>query len=132
MSKMLKIGELSEASGSTIDTIRFYESKGLINPEERGESGYRFYKKDAISVLKFIQISKDLGFTLTEIKDFLELKVEKGGICTLALEAIEKKEVEIENKINSLKNIRKALKKVSQRCQESDGERPCHFLDLLN
>jgi DNA-binding transcriptional MerR regulator len=128
---MLKIGELAEASGSTIDTIRFYENKGLLIPGERGDNGYRHYEEEAISVLKFIQLTKELGFSLTEIKDFLEIKIDKGETCSLALEKINSKEAEIDAKINDLKKIKKALKKISLRCAENVGREPCHFLDLL-
>lgn len=132
MEKMLKIGELALACDSTIDTIRFYESKGLLNPGERSNSGYRHYTSNAISILKFIQMSKDLGFTLTEIKEFLEIRIERRGKCSLAFEKILLKQSEIDNKINDLKKIKKALNKISKHCQESSTEEPCHFLDLLN
>lgn len=128
---MLKIGELAEASGSTIDTIRFYENKGLVLPGERSASGYRHYNLESVSVLKFIQMCKELGFTLSEIKDFLEIKIEKGGKCNLAFDKIKSKESEIDVKISDLKKIKKALKKISKICEESNGEACCHFLDHL-
>lgn len=131
MIKRLKIGELAEASGSTIDTIRFYENKGLVIPGERSASGYRHYDPQSISVLKFIQMCKELGFTLAEIKDLLEIKIDKGGKCSLALEKIKSKEIEIDAKINDLKKIKRALRKVSSICEESKGEERCHFLDLM-
>ncbi len=131
MTKMLKIGELAEASGSTIDTIRFYENKGLLVPGVRSDSNYRHYNEEAISILKFIQLTKELGFSLSEIKEFLEIRIDKRGTCSLAMEKIKNKEAEIENKINDLKKIKKALKKISFRC-EADGDKgPCHFLELL-
>jgi DNA-binding transcriptional MerR regulator len=131
MTKMLKIGELAEASGSTIDTIRFYENKGLLIPGVRSESGYRHYNDEAISILKFIQLTKELGFSLSEIKEFLEIKIDKRGTCSLALEKIKNKENEIENKINDLKKIKKALKKISFRCEADGDKSPCHFLEFL-
>lgn len=131
MTKMLKIGELAEASGSTIDTIRFYENKGLVLPGNRSASGYRHYNPQSISVLKFIQMSKDLGFTLAEIKEFLEIKIGRGGKCNLALDKIRNKESEIDTKINDLKKIKKALRKISTICEENDGEEQCHFLDII-
>lgn len=131
MSKKLKIGELAEASGSTIDTIRFYENKGLVIPGERSASGYRQYNLDSVAVLKFINMCKNLGFTLSEIKEFLEIKIEKGGKCNLALDKIKDKESEIDVKISGLKKIKKTLKRISKTCEESDGEKYCHFLDHL-
>ena len=131
MTKILKIGELAEASGSTIDTIRFYENKGLLLPRVRSDNGYRHYNQEAISILKFIQITKDLGFSLSEIKEFLEIKIDKRGTCSLAMEKIKNKETEIENKIKDLRKIKKALRKISFSC-ETDGDKgPCHFLEIL-
>jgi DNA-binding transcriptional MerR regulator len=131
MIKKLKIGELAQASGSTIDTIRFYENKGLVLPGERSASGYRHYNLESISVLKFIQMCKELGFTLAEIKELLEIKIEKGGKCSLAFEKIKSKESEIDVKINDLKKIKRAIQKITKICSESDGEKECHFLDLI-
>lgn len=76
-------------------------------------------------------MSKDLGFTLTEIKEFLDIKIEQNGKCTLAFEKIQSKEAEIDSKINDLKKIKKALKKISERCKVSQGKESCHFLELI-
>lgn len=130
--KTIKIGELAEASGSTIDTIRFYENKGLLKPVERSESGYRQYHKSAIELLKFIQMAKDLGFSLSQIKELLEIKIESNGKCSLAFEEIQAKEIEIDAKIRDLKRIRKALKKISEKCEVNREDiSPCHFLELV-
>jgi MerR family Zn(II)-responsive transcriptional regulator of zntA len=132
MAKMFKIGELAEASGSTIDTIRFYENKGLLMPGDRSESGYRQYHRSAIEVLKFIQMSKELGFSLSEIKDLLEIRIESNGKCSLAFEKIQAKENEIDAKIKDLKRIKKALKMISERCEiNQDDKLPCHFLEII-
>lgn len=131
MNNLYKIGELSKEAGATIDTIRFYEDKGLLGPDSRSSSGYRYYSDIAIRTLNFIQSAKDLGFTLAEIKELLQIKIRKGGKCSLALEKIREKENDIERKITELKRIKKALKKVSSKCEEAKPSEPCHFLELL-
>ncbi len=131
MTELLKIGQLSKESGATIDTIRFYEDKGLIKPISRSESGYRFYGLDAINTLSFVQIAKELGFTLAEIGSFLEIQITKKGKCSLTQEKIIEKISDIDKKISNLKSMKKALNKISIKCDASTGENSCHFLELL-
>ncbi|PIQ58849.1 MAG: hypothetical protein COW00_13500 [Bdellovibrio sp. CG12_big_fil_rev_8_21_14_0_65_39_13] len=131
MNNLYKIGELSKETGASIDTIRFYEDKGLLTPKSRSESGYRYYGKIALHTLSFIQSAKELGFTLSEIKELLEIQVLKGGKCSLTLEKIKAKENDVDRKIQELKKIKKALRKVSEKCEQSDANQSCHFLELI-
>jgi len=131
MKNLLKIGELSKESGVSIDTIRFYEDKGLISPTNRSEKGYRFYDLATSNALEFIISSKELGFTLNEIKDLINIKVNKKGKCSLTLDKIKDKELDIDKKISELRKIKNALKKVSKKCESSNAESNCHFLELL-
>jgi len=131
MSELLKIGQLAKASGATIDTIRFYEDKGLLSPKSRSDSGYRFYGDEALNILLFIQTGKDLGFTLSEIKEFLKIQVSKKGKCSLTQIKIDEKITDVDKKISDLKNIKKALKNVSEKCNTSNTGDICHFLELL-
>lgn len=131
MKNLLKIGELSKESGVSIDTIRFYEDKGLINPTNRSEKGHRYYEPATSSALQFIASSKDLGFTLNEIKDLINIKVSKNGKCSFALDKLKEKERDIDKKITELKKIKTALKKVSKKCESSKSDSKCHFLELL-
>ena len=100
MKNRLKIGEPSKESGVSIDTIRFYEDKGLIYPTSRSDKGYRFYYSATSNALKFIISSKELGFTLNEIKDLINIQVSKKGKCSLTLNKIKEKELDIDKKIS--------------------------------
>lgn len=131
MKGLLKIGELSDVSGVSIDTIRFYEEKGLIKPYNRNEKGYRFYGPSTSKKLQFIISAKELGFTLNEIKALINIKINKKGKCSLALDKIKEKELDVDKKISELKKIKSALKKVSKRCESSNADSDCHFLELL-
>ncbi|MBK24543.1 MAG: zinc-responsive transcriptional regulator [Halobacteriovorax sp.] len=131
MDELLKIGQLAKKSGASIDAIRFYEDKGLIKPTSRSSSGYRYYNLDAVNTLNFVQSAKELGFTLSEISDFLEIQISKNGKCSLAQEKINDKLNDIETKISNLKSIKKALTKVSKKCETSENSDPCHFLEVL-
>ena len=73
---MFQIGELAKRCGVTADTLRFYEKNALIKPAGRSESGYRLYDEENQKQVHFILKGKDLGLSLDEIKDLLEIKLE--------------------------------------------------------
>ena len=74
---MLKIGELAELAGISRDALRFYEKHGLVTPSARTQSGYRLYSKSDVLRIRFILSAKEVGFTLNEIHQLLELEVTK-------------------------------------------------------
>jgi DNA-binding transcriptional MerR regulator len=71
--RAMKIGELSKATGVQVGTIRFYERKKLLRPAGRMPSGYRTYSQQDVNSVKGIRLTQDLGFTLKEIKELLDL-----------------------------------------------------------
>ncbi len=68
----MKIGELAKIVGTNVETIRYYERIGLLDNPNRTPSGYRNYTSEAVSQLRFIQNSQQLGFSLTEIKELVK------------------------------------------------------------
>ncbi|MBH48138.1 MAG: transcriptional regulator [Halobacteriovorax sp.] len=80
MSAKLTIGQLSKKCGITVETIRFYESKGLIPTPSRADNGYRYYVHESIDTLKFIQTIKSLGYSLNEIKELLPIHKDKNQV----------------------------------------------------
>ena len=77
----LTTGQLAIQSGVGVETIRYYERKGLLPEPPRRASGYRMYSEDAILRVQFIRRGKDLGFSLKEIADLLALRAERNGTC---------------------------------------------------
>ena len=70
----LSIGKVARRAGIGVETIRFYEREGLLAPPARKASGYRIYSEQVLSRIQFIRHAKDLGFSLREIKELLQLK----------------------------------------------------------
>ncbi len=70
----LKTGEVAARAGVNIQTLRYYERRGLIQEPTRRASGYREYPQDAVRVIRFIKRAQDLGFTLTEIEELLRMR----------------------------------------------------------
>jgi len=77
----MTIGKLAKRAGVGVETIRFYERKGLLPEPPRRYSGYREYPESAIDRVRFIRRAKELGFTLKEIGELLELRIRPGTTC---------------------------------------------------
>lgn len=102
---MRLINQLSKETGIPIGTIRFYEKSGLIQGEKKKEvtsNQYAYYGDDAVDKLRFIQMAKAVGFTLNEIKEVVDMWYEKTISKKAQLEVLDKKLIQIDEKINEL------------------------------
>lgn len=117
MKDLLTIGKLAKACGVSVETIRFYERKGLIEqPPKAG--GFRYYPQNYIIRVDFIKKSKNLGFTLCEIQELLNLKVDTKSSCGDVLKRTELKINEINSKIKDLKKMKKSLEALADCCED--------------
>ncbi len=128
---IMRIGELSKNTGFKVETLRYYEKQGLLEPVSRTESGYREYDNESLKQLRFIKQAKYVGFSLNEISELLTLRVERdqhscGDVKTIAEQKIE----QIDNKINELDKMRKALHKITDAC--CGGAEPATSCTILN
>jgi MerR family mercuric resistance operon transcriptional regulator len=126
------IGQLARLAETGIETIRFYEREGLIAAPPRRASGYRQYPIDALARLRFIRRAKALGFSLKDIRDLLELRVARGSTCADVRRRAETKIEDVRARINALKEMEKALKKLTASCRGRGPTGHCPFLDALN
>src|SRR5262245_45835914 len=114
--RMLTIGKLAGLAKVSNDTLRYYESEGLMRPVAKSAGGYRLYNQDSARRIRFIKHAQACGFTLAEIRDLLELrrrdKARCGDIRTRALE----KKLQIENRIRAMKAMSKALDQLIAEC----------------
>jgi len=113
----MTIGKLAKASDVGIETVRFYERKDMIQkPQKIG--GFRYYPDHYVEQIKFIKRAQNLGFTLRETKDLLELKVKKNSECQDILNKAAEKIVEIENKISDLQKMKASLEDLANCCED--------------
>ena len=130
---MLRIGQLAKQTGVSVETLRYYERSGLLNPPERSENGYRLYPSSAVKQVKFILNAKNLGFSLKDITELLSLRVtRKMRTCGEVKALAQSKLAEIKIKINDLENIQQALTLVINSC--AGGTRSamdCSILEAL-
>ena len=127
----MMIGQLSKISGVGIETIRFYERRGLLPPAGRKSSGYRQYDEQSVARINFIKTAKDLGFTLDDIKDLLSLRVRKESQCSKVKSKAQKKLLETRDKIAELQKIEGVLEKLVETCDERSPTSECPILDCL-
>lgn len=128
----MTIGKLAQSAGVGVETVRFYERKGLLDEPSRGESGYRQYPSGSLTRLRFIRQTKELGFTLPEIRELLSLRVSPSASCAEVQERIQAKLGSIQEKIDSLERMKGALNGMAAIC--SSGASPtseCPILDAL-
>jgi DNA-binding transcriptional MerR regulator len=107
----MKIGEVAHQTGISIKTIRYYESRGLLEQPPRTEGGYRLYGPEEVARLRFVQRAKLLGLTLEEIKELVELAVRcnEGEIVPRLEEVLRAKLEETERKMAELRAFRQNL-----------------------
>jgi Cu(I)-responsive transcriptional regulator len=128
----LTIGRLAKQAGLGIETVRFYERQGLIEPPPRTDSNYRVYPEGEVTRLKFIKRAKNLGFTLNEIKELLFIRHDphatKADLKNRTLDKIE----DVKKKISDLTRIQKALEHLASSCDGHGSLDECPILEALN
>lgn len=112
-SAQLQIGQVSQKSGVSIDTIRYYEKEGLLKEPARSEGGFRLYPAEAVDQLVFIQKAQAMGLTLKEIKSIMCCGDKGlGPCCEMTVDLFSNKIDEFEAKIQELQGMKKKLKTV--------------------
>lgn len=110
------VGKLAKAAGVSVEAVRFYEKKGLMPEPERLSSGYRAYDKTSLAHLNFIQRTKNMGFTLKETKELLELSNNPKADCGDTCDKVDEKIADIELRIEELTVMKKALTALRKDC----------------
>ncbi len=129
--KRLTIGRLADSAGLGVETVRFYERKGLLEEPPRNASGYRQYPAETVIRLRFIKRAKELGFSLKEIKELLALRHNANATCADVREQAEVKLRDIEEKIRDLGRMKEALAHLTCQCQGIGPVSQCPILSAL-
>jgi MerR family mercuric resistance operon transcriptional regulator len=126
----LSIGELSKQSGVNIETIRYYEKIGVMPAPGRSTSGYRVYDADHLKRLSFVRRSRQLGFSLDEIRGLLRLVDGDAYTCAQVRKLTLEHVAEIRRKIADLKRLKQVMEEMAAQCS---GERApeCPIIDAL-
>ncbi len=127
---MVTIGALSKQTGCHIETVRYYERIGVLLKPPRTEGGHRLYGKEHIKRLMFVRRSRELGFSLGEIRTLLKLVDGKQYTCREVKALMEEHLGDIKKKISDLKRLQKTLADISSQC-EGEMVPECPIIDAL-
>jgi len=128
MDKPLTIGRLADSSGVNIETIRYYQRIGIINEPDKPREGYRIYPPADIERILFIKRAQQLGFSLKEIADLLELG---DGHCSDIRHQAELKCDHIKQQINDLQKLQQTLETLIDTCHTDDTNMHCPIVETL-
>lgn len=126
-----KIGEVASRANVNKETVRYYEKRGLITKPDRRRSGYRIFTKEHVDQIKFIKRSQKLGFTLTEINELLDLRINKNERCEKVRQKASEKLSDINQKIEDLTTMSQILKQLIEDCKTENTQDQCVILNTL-
>ena len=129
--KTMTRGEVAARTGVNIETIRYYEQRGLIPKPPRTASGYRKYTEDYVERIRFIKRAQELGFTLKEIIELLSLRVDPDTDRSEVKQRAEAKIVDIEEKIHDLERMKHALTNLVATCNGCGPTSECPILEAM-
>ncbi len=129
LSEYLTIGPLADRAGVNVETIRFYQRKGLLLQPQRPAGGIRRYALSDLGRVRFIKSAQRLGFSLGEVAELL--KLEDGSHCTEARQQAERKLADIHAKLADLRSIEAALEEMVASCRAARGRVCCPLIAAL-
>ena len=130
MDEELSIGSLAKAADVNVETIRYYQRRGLVDEPPKPLGGHRRYTATAAARVRFIKRAQQLGFTLEEVKELLLL--EDGQSCREARTLAERKLGLIEKRVADLNRMRRSLRGLIAQCAEGKRPRSCPIIATLS
>lgn len=129
----LTIGRAARAAGVGVETIRFYERRGLIEqPPKPATSGFRTYSDETVARIRFIRQAQELGFSLREAGELLGLKADPAADAAVVRARAATKLAQVDDKIHQLERIRGALEALIAACPGSGALRACSIMEALD
>ncbi|GGE76501.1 MerR family transcriptional regulator [Streptosporangium jomthongense] len=127
--RSMTIGALAKAAGMGVETIRYYQRRGLVEEPEKPYGSIRHYDEEALARLHFIRTAQWLGFSLDEVGELL--KLQDGTHCDEARVLGEQKLAKVREKISSLRRIERTLEGLVQACCTEQGDVKCPLITSL-
>lgn len=126
----LTIGKVAEQTGCHIETIRYYEKEDLLPPPGRSAGGHRLYTSDLIERLVFIRRSRELGFSMQEIRELLSVVDGHHVSCERVKNLADTHLSDIRSKISDLRRMETTLRELSNQCSGDDVPE-CPIIEAL-
>lgn len=129
MQEAMTIGRLAKAAGVNVETVRYYQRRGLLREPHKPPGGHRRYSPNVVGQLAFIRRAQQLGFSLEEVKSLLELA--DASDCRDARGIAEQKHEALGARIAQLNGMRRELKRLIDACKRKARGAPCAFIAEL-
>lgn len=126
------ISELAKACNVGVETVRYYERRGLLPDPRPRKVGYRDFDPDDVRRLNFVKQAQALGFTLKEIGELLALRVSGKTTCSEVRELAEAKLKDVDEKLRTLRSFKRALGRLVEQCEDTGLRSHCPILDALD
>lgn len=126
----LMIGRLAQAAGVGVETVRYYQRRGLLREPPRGYGSARRYGAADVERLRFIRAAQELGFSLAEVGELLGL--ERGGSCRAVERLAQAKLAIVQRRIAGLKRIEETLQGLVRKCESAHGKLRCPIIASLH
>lgn len=130
--KRLRTGQVAREAGVNVETLRYYERRGLLEGPARTASNYRLYPENAVRRVRFIKLAQELGFTLDEIKELLLLRASPKAGCADVRARATAKVADIDGKLRLLRSMRRALSKLIDECSGTGPISVCPILESFD
>ncbi len=124
----MRSGQVAAAAGVTVETLRYYERRGVLRAPARRPSGYRDYGADAVGVVRFVKRAQALGFTLAEVETLLQLAAGGPDDCDAVQALATAKLADVDRRLARLRALRAALRRLVVTCGRPRAQRECPLL----
>jgi len=135
MSEVLRIGQLAERTGVSVDTIRHYERLGLLPKATRSTAGYRQFPPSTVDRVRLVRHALRFGFSLSDVAGFLRVRASGGTPCRDVRAAAERILTAVDQRIAELTAVRKDMSRTlrdwDRRLARTPANRPAHLLEAL-
>lgn len=132
----LSIGEFSKATGCAIETIRYYEREGIISKPSRTLGGHRLYSKANLQQMRFVLKARQMGFSLVEVKELLNLSQDSEQPCQEVLDMADRNLEAIQKKIDQLASFKEELKGLTSTCKNccagKSSASECNIIEAMH
>ncbi len=131
-STALRIGEVASRADVNVQTLRYYERRGLLPAPRRRASGYREYPNDAVRLVRFIKRAQELGFTLRDIQELIDLRQNRAKSRAQVRALAAAKVSDIAARVRCLNAMRRALEELVHACDCDGTTRACPIIEALD
>ena len=128
----MRIGQIAGQAGVNIQTLRYYERRGLLRPVRRLASGYREYDIATVPLVRFIKNAQELGFTLREIGELIELRSARSRSQLKVRQLATAKIEEVDRRIRDLTAIRAELVGLVEQCKTVGTKKDCVIIEAMD